>query len=176
MYSFEDYTLVVYETPKELSTHTPSRRFVAYLREIQESTLHEYGKDQFEAIRKLKKLYESFKKTESPTFFPPPAPDLDDYSGKIVLRMPPWLHKSVAHSAELDNVSINSYICNRLIKATTIDQMTALIEKKHSELFANYSYEFQPVPTETKLSRADGLRLLVEGSEKNLQNKYRIAE
>jgi len=48
----------------------------------------------------------------------PKSEDLQEYSGKMLLRMPRSLHKAVAEAAEDEGQSINAYIVGALLKTT----------------------------------------------------------
>lgn len=48
----------------------------------------------------------------------PKSEDLQEYSGKMLLRMPRSLHKAIAAAAEEEGQSINAYIVGALLKAT----------------------------------------------------------
>jgi len=48
---------------------------------------------------------------------PEPARGIDDYSGKLNIRMPKSLHKALAEKAKEENVSLNQYINYQLAKA-----------------------------------------------------------
>lgn len=48
----------------------------------------------------------------------PKGEDLQEYSGKMLLRMPRSLHKAVAEAAEDEGQSINAYIVGALLKTT----------------------------------------------------------
>jgi predicted HicB family RNase H-like nuclease len=39
------------------------------------------------------------------------------YSGKIVVRMPPTMHESLSHIAEMEGVSLNQYMVGALAKS-----------------------------------------------------------
>jgi predicted HicB family RNase H-like nuclease len=41
---------------------------------------------------------------------PPPAPVEDDYSGRVTLRVPKALHRSIAGQAEEEGISLNQYL------------------------------------------------------------------
>ncbi|MDA1079125.1 MAG: toxin-antitoxin system HicB family antitoxin [bacterium] len=41
-------------------------------------------------------------------------PARDDYSGKLHLRLPKFLHRSLAHQAKQEGVSLNTYITSNL--------------------------------------------------------------
>lgn len=48
----------------------------------------------------------------------PKREDLQEYSGKMLLRMPRSLHKAVTETAEAEGQSINAYIVGSLLKTT----------------------------------------------------------
>jgi hypothetical protein len=105
MYNFENYTLMVYETSKEYYDEVPENRFVAFLKEIGEATLHEYGRTQVEAIDNLRNQFQIFldeAKNNKFSFPKPEEHDDDSFSGKIVLRMPSWLHRTIDHLANTE--------------------------------------------------------------------------
>lgn len=58
MYKFENYTLIVETSPEEYAVEVPEHKFLAYLREIPEATLHEYGTDRTGAIQNLKEQFD----------------------------------------------------------------------------------------------------------------------
>jgi|SRR2546422_9667334 len=132
MYSFEDYTLIIYEVSEELYSAIPERRFVAFLREIPEPSLHSYGGTQLDALRNLKTQFEALKRElkEANKELPPPqSRDSEVYSGRLLLRLTTQLHRRIKESAEEEGISINSYIVNRLIETTTIDAVAkSLVE------------------------------------------------
>ena len=43
-----------------------------------------------------------------------PEPAQDEYSGKLHLRLPKFLHRSLAHQAKQEGVSLNTYITSNL--------------------------------------------------------------
>jgi predicted HicB family RNase H-like nuclease len=45
------------------------------------------------------------------------------YSGKIILRMPPSLHESLIHIAELEGVSLNQYMVSSLARCAGQDEV-----------------------------------------------------
>lgn len=52
---------------------------------------------------------------------PLPA-DTQKYSGKIVLRMPPSMHKSLVHLAESEGVSLNQYMIAALARTIGFEE------------------------------------------------------
>lgn len=51
--------IIIYETEEEFYTKCPECRFVAYLKDIPEASLHSYGATQEEAVTELRKLLDS---------------------------------------------------------------------------------------------------------------------
>jgi len=45
---------------------------------------------------------------------PEPEKDVDDFSGKFIVRMPKFLHRELALSARKNGVSLNQYVCTLL--------------------------------------------------------------
>ena len=52
----------------------------------------------------------------------PPPIEQQKYSGKVILRMPPSLHESLIHIAELEGVSLNQYMLSKLSHAVGVDE------------------------------------------------------
>lgn len=50
--------------------------------------------------------------------FPLPHREIENYSGRVTLRMEKSLHRSIALVSEYENVSLNSLICNVLSRYT----------------------------------------------------------
>ncbi len=66
-----------------------------------------------------------------------PEPQIDDdYSGKILTRMPKWLHHKLAINAERNDSSLNLYIVTLLASAVEQDISLSRYEKIDSH-FAN---------------------------------------
>jgi len=138
MFSFEDYTLVIYEVSEELYSAIPERRFVAFLKEIPEPSLHSYGGTQLDALRNLKAQFEDLRselKDSNKELPRPQGRDLEEYSGRLLLRLPAQIHRRIKESAEEEGISINSYIVNKLIETTTVDAVArSLVETLRVEL------------------------------------------
>ena len=146
MYSFENYTLIVYETSKEYHGEVPDNRFVAYLKEIPEASLHEYGPTQEKVIAGLREQFEAFVKEAKEKGIPIPGPekrDEEEFSGRIVLRMPPWLHRTIDRLADDEGSSTNSYIVNRLIRTVTMEEVVLRVKTNQETLFRQLRYEIR---------------------------------
>lgn len=157
MYKFENYTLVVYETSKEYHGEVPDHRFVAYLKEIPEASLHEYGPTQEEAFKNLRVQFEAFAneaKEKGVSIPDPEKRDEEEFSGRIVLRMPPWLHRQVDYFADEEGLSTNSYIVNRLIRTVTMEEVVGRLVQKQESWFKllGWTTSQEPVLVQKKTS------------------------
>lgn len=64
---------------------------------------------------------------------PIPEPrSTDEYSGKFVLRLPPWLHGKLAEEADREGVSLNQYVS--VVLAYAVGRGTALPRSSVVEL------------------------------------------
>lgn len=171
MYQFENYTLVVGETSKEYHKEVPEHRFLAYLKEVPQDSLHSYGFTQAEAINNLKELFEALKselESKGKSLPLPTSRDIEEFSGRMVLRMPPWLHKLVDQMADEEGVSTNSFIVNRLNRTVTMEEMVRRLMQKQETWFTQLSYLVQ-TPTTTRLIKQKAinkLELLADPSPK----------
>lgn len=161
MYNFENYTLVVYETSKEYHDAVPEHRFVAYLKEIPEASLHEYGSSQENAISNLRVQFDALVNEARERGISLPAPEKRDevFSGRIVLRMPPWLHRTIDRLADEEGSSTNSYIVNRLIKTVTIEETVAKLHSEQQSLFRQLRYAIRLLPAEAIVERRQPILL-----------------
>ena len=126
MSQFEEYTLMVRQTDSELFEAAPEERYVARLKEIPENSLYEYGETQQDAIAKLKIQFDLMREEFQARKLAFPQPEkrpIKQYSGRLVLRMPSWLHERVANNAEAEKASINCYIVDRLIDTTSAEDL-----------------------------------------------------
>ncbi len=171
MYSFDDYTVQIYQTPEEYYLEVPDHRFVAYLREVPEASLHAYGPTHEKATRNLRELFEGLNvEVESKgKYLPPPTlRDTEEFSGRMVLRMPPWLHRLVDQMADEEGASTNSFIVNRLNRTVTMEEMVHRVMQKQENLFIRLSYLVQ-TPTITrhiKKKQTKKLKLLASATPK----------
>ncbi len=85
------------------------------------AAVNAYGETYEEAGSILEEVKRDYFETWIAGNVPIPEPkgkDLQEYSGKILLRMPHSLHKAIAAAAEEEGQSINAYIVGALLKAT----------------------------------------------------------
>jgi predicted HicB family RNase H-like nuclease len=175
MFNFENYTLVVYETSKDYHGEVPDHRFVAYLKEIPEASLHEYGPTQGKAIAGLREQFEAFVKeaTEKGVSIPPPeCRDEEEFSGRIVLRMPPWLHRTIDRLADEEGSSTNSYIVNRLNRTVTIEEAMSALATRQEKLFTELKYRFAATRWSVEYLHKSSQRITVL-TKKEVRTEYK---
>jgi antitoxin HicB len=140
---FEKYTLVVFETPEEYFSEIPEHRFSAHLKEIPEASLHEFGASQEEAIRNLRDRFGELEKemqAAGTTLPPPSSNEMEEYSGRLVLRMPKHLHRVTAMRAEEQGVSLNSYIVHQLIRGSSMEEVCEYFVQRERQVLGGESY------------------------------------
>ena len=99
------YTFVIRKTDED-----EEEPFVA--RVIEFPYLATYGKTPEEAIESAIDTIRSFE--EEKLVLPNPLPYINEFSGRISLRIPKSLHRKLATYAEVEGVSINQYLGNIL--------------------------------------------------------------
>ena len=105
MIDLEKYTFVIRKTDED-----EEEPFVA--RVIEFPYLAAYGKTPAEAYEGAVDTIKSFE--EEKLSLPNPLPNINEFSGRISLRIPKSLHRKLANSAEVEGVSINQYLGNLL--------------------------------------------------------------
>ena len=77
---------------------------------------HSDGETEEEARKSLFEAMELFFETaiEEKMMIPKPLKHNEDYSGKVLLRMPKSLHANLSAAAKLEGVSLNQYILYKL--------------------------------------------------------------
>lgn len=79
-------------------------------------------------LEKTKKEY--FKKfIKERSFIPEPTRGEDDYSGKLLLRIPPYLHLSLTEQAVNYEISLNQHINNLLAMNSPVKEMKTLVDQ-----------------------------------------------
>lgn len=98
-----------------------------------------------------------------------PEPVTAEYSGKFVLRLPKSLHQSLAHRAEQEGTSLNSYVVHLLgerasvstIQQQLVEQMSAVTQQMAAMSAAQtYSVEFSTSEDEVSSMRRNKLRVV----------------
>jgi predicted RNase H-like HicB family nuclease len=88
--------------------------------------------------------------------------ELDEYKGKILVRIPQSLHRDLAHAAKRDGVSLNQYITSVLAAGVHGD----LLEARALALFAE---------TTNRISRARWMTFAMFGTNEEQRPRGEIA-
>lgn len=65
---------------------------------------------------------------------PEPDPGIDEYSGRFLMRLPKFLHRQLAESAQANGVSLNKYVCILLAMHYQGDKMSGVLTGVYDEL------------------------------------------
>ncbi len=102
------------------------------------------AQEALEALQELKvTLFEDMISRGKTIPLPPPIPEqeLEEYSGRILLRIRKELHKDVARMAEKDGCSVNHYISDILTQHVGGAQVAELFANRIASTFAASSLE-----------------------------------
>lgn len=105
MIDLEKYTFVIRRTDED-----KEEPFVA--RVVEFPYLSAYGKTPDEAYEIAVDTIRAFE--EEKLSLPNPLPNINEFSGRISLRIPKSLHRKLSTYAEVEGVSINQYLVNLL--------------------------------------------------------------
>jgi antitoxin HicB len=75
-----------------------------------------HGSTEAEALSNIREALKGYLETKLEFGDPIPEPK-QNFSGRIVLRMPKTLHQQLAEQAELEGVSLNQYMLYKLSKS-----------------------------------------------------------
>jgi NAD+ synthetase len=129
MKKFEDYTIILEENVEE---SLEERKFLAFLKEIPQASLHEFGKDREDAIKNLKSQFDFFSKETLSSFKVSLAQiktvtgDLEGNTNKIINE----IENALADNSDFiifPELAITGYCCGALF-----DQMAFI---KYNERF-----------------------------------------
>lgn len=99
--------------------------------------LSSFGETEEEALREAKIALEGFIETHNSNKIALPEPVIHEtVSGKFQLRLPKSLHRLAVRMAELENVSLNSYIADAVRARVSGDQVTNRVINEVRQLFA----------------------------------------
>lgn len=127
----EKYTFVIRRTDEDVE-----EPFVA--RVIEFPYIAGFGKTPKEAYDIAVDTIRSFE--EEKLSLPNPLPNINEFSGRISLRIPKSLHRKLATHAEVEGVSINQYLGNILSWASECyysQIQNTLIQLNHFSLYAS---------------------------------------
>jgi predicted HicB family RNase H-like nuclease len=95
------------------------------------------------AVDVIRDLYKAAQEDNRP--FPDPETEMEEYSGRITLRMPPSLHQRVAELAEVEDTSLNQYIVMIVTSAVSATSPSDI-----------WSGGVHPTPKENPYARIEG--------------------
>ena len=101
--------------------------WVARVAELPHCLIH--GDTPEEALREIEEVKLDWIKSNLEDGLPIPEPTEHKYSGQVRLRMPPSLHQSLAHRANVEDVSLNQYMVAALARAAGYDEVKKLRSK-----------------------------------------------
>jgi predicted HicB family RNase H-like nuclease len=101
----------------------------------------EFAETREQAIELALDSIESLKEAadEEGRDFPEPIEDEDEFSGRVTLRMPKYIHRAVAQNALADGMSLNSYIVTTMtiglaqrVRAVSVPTVGAMVHTRQS--------------------------------------------
>lgn len=101
--------------------------WVARVAELPHCLIH--GDTPEEAVREIEEVKRDWIKSNLERGLPVPEPSPRNYSGKMMLRISPSLHKLLAHRAEAEGVSLNQYMATSLATSVGVGIETAGSER-----------------------------------------------
>lgn len=94
---------------------------------------------------------------------PEPLAMVEDYSGRVTLRLPRTLHRYLSHCAENEDVSLNSLLVSVLADFRGFDVAHDLSSKDYYQAIA---MKYKPLtgPVEHKVTRRSNLRVVASNA------------
>lgn len=87
------------------------------------------------AIDAIESLYESSVEENRPFPSPLSQAESSEYSGRLTLRMPRWLHTQLGHQADAEGISLNQYLISILSAAGSINAVVQEASLKISNVY-----------------------------------------
>lgn len=116
--------------------------------------LSAFGESEEEALREGKMALEGFIETARANDIPLPEPTARvAFSGKFQLRLPKSLHRQAVRMADLEDVSLNTYIADAVRARVTGEQVTRPIMEEMRRQFAATRTEVASVITVQPMDR-----------------------
>jgi antitoxin HicB len=140
------------------------RYYVAEIPELQGCGSH--GATQEEALRRLEEAKELWLKAKLKRGLPIPEPNVEEnYSGKILVRIPSKLHMELIEKAKKENISLNLLIRNKLESVLSMEAIQKEIyelKKSVNELClitqTTTEYNLFPMASNSRLSVVPGIK------------------
>jgi len=123
-----DYGIVTYKEKDGTEEY-----FVAEIPELKGCSA--YGSTVEEAIEELKKAKQAWIKSALDDGEDIPLPEeYEEFSGKLILRINPRIHKKIAQVAKVEGVSLNTWLNKAIQAKLDIEQKTPEIQKEYEKL------------------------------------------
>jgi len=110
-----DYPVEIHSIPEELGGG-----FLACIPSLGRGMFSADGNTREEALANLdevkKEMLKDLLERGKEIPLPPTPPEDEDYSGRLLVRVPKWLHAEIAARAQMNDCSINQYIGTALSK------------------------------------------------------------
>ncbi len=130
---------------------------------------HAYGKTLKEAWERLQKAKEAWISVSIEKGFPIEEPVENQFSGKLLLRIPPKLHAKLAKGAKRNRVSLNRYMQTKLEDENNI----GLFEKKFDYIVNKLNMlEERIVDLSSKRDKTEGIPTTTSSSIEDFAPKY----
>lgn len=112
--------------------------FIAFVPEL--PGLSAFGNSQEEAVAELHIAADAYIESlrDSEQALPEPTKVIR-YSGQLRLRMPKWLHAKLSRSAEIDNVSLNTYIVTLLSERNGEKEANNLVKELLQNIYRHHA-------------------------------------
>ncbi|MBI5849314.1 MAG: type II toxin-antitoxin system HicB family antitoxin [Nitrospirae bacterium] len=112
--------------------------FIAFVPEL--PGLSAFGNSQEEAVAELHIAADAYIESlrDSEQQLPEPTKVIR-YSGQLRLRMPKWLHAKLSRSAEIDNVSLNTYIVTLLSERNGEKEANNLVKELLQNIYRHHA-------------------------------------
>jgi antitoxin HicB len=92
------------------------------------------GETEEEALKNIKEAKELWLETAIEMNIKIPEPEIEEYSGKFVLRLPRSLHRKLANAAKKNNSSLNQYINYLLSERNQLCEVKNLIDERIEDI------------------------------------------
>jgi len=111
---------------------------------------------------------------EEGTPIPEPEPDIDEYSGRFVVRIPKYIHRELALRAKENNVSLNQFVSSLLAVGLQREKEKTMLQRlieQYEHLAKNPSS--RPYHLQGDITRP--VRIKTQGQSVSDEDRYKAA-
>lgn len=147
MKSLEFYKSLEYDIIIKREELDGEKWYTAYCKEFGISACHGIGDTREEAVNSYLEEKDAFLEFlySRGEAIPEPSPADNSFSGTFSVRTSPWLHSQIANQAELNNVSINSYVNQILAYCVGKDTICEKFEDYSQRLTLRLSEQYNMI-------------------------------